>query len=116
MSDSESEGGGGALSSYPGIKIPDRGTVPRVSTAPSEGPGGKKSNSQELAQTEIPHPRGAPETGPESRRTRLLPGSAWALRIRPPYCHHTQELTACDEGVTPTSNSPPLSTPSDHTL
>ena len=84
MSDSESEGGGGALHSYPGIKIPtNRGTGPRVSTAPSEGPGGRKSNSQELAQTEIPHPQGAPETDPESKRTRLLPGSAWALRIRP---------------------------------
>lgn len=39
-------------------------------------------------------PPGALETGPESKRTRLLPGSAWALRIRAPSCHHTQELTA----------------------
>lgn len=39
-------------------------------------------------------PPGALETGPESKRTRLLPGSAWALRIRGPSCHPTQELTA----------------------
>lgn len=49
-----------------------------------------------------PTPPGAPETGPESKRTtRLLPGSAWALRIRLPSCQHTQELTVQGEGGRP---------------
>lgn len=65
MSDSESEGGGGAPQQLPRNKDPDRGTVPRVSTTPSPGVLEEgKEIPRELAQTEIPHPQGAPGDRP----------------------------------------------------
>lgn len=100
MSDSESEGGGGASSSYPGIRIPDRGPVPREHS-PLPGSWRKEKQFPGAGSDRNTTPPGAPEPGPESKRTRLLPGSAWALRIRPPSCQHTQELTVQGEGGTP---------------
>lgn len=69
VSDSESEGGGRGPPSSPGIKIP--ASQPWLSSQGQHSPPpgvleeGKR-NSQELAQTETPHPQRALEPGPES--------------------------------------------------
>lgn len=115
MSDSESEGGGGALHSYPGIKIPtDSGTVPRVSTAPSEGPEEGKATRDPDRNTHTPR---SPETGPESKRTQASSGICLGPENQAPPCrHHSQELIVQDEEGVPPPSLPQLSTYSGHTV